>query len=935
MLSIAYYFLQVIVCSAVMMGYYWLVLRNKRFHQYNRFYLLAIALLSWVVPLIKIKWGRQVLGTDPRMMQFLSVVADNNSQIEENLTRQGFQWSWDAAAGFMYVTIAGILFLGMLRAFFRLYQLLKIHSCKPVGEVYLIITRAKGTPFSFFRYIFWNEEIDIRSEAGKQILQHELTHVRQKHSFDKIFIQVVLIAGWFNPFFWLIQKEMVMIHEFIADRKAVSDGDTASLAQMLLTAAYPQQQFALSNPFFFSPIKRRLKMLTNHTNPHFSYIRRLIVLPLLAIVVVLFAFRNKEERKQGTLSVATVVENVVDAISATGSETTKSNISVFDHAMLGRPYTVVIDAGHGGTDKGVTGADGTSEAQITLQLAKQIKELNANENIRIVLTRDADIFQTVVQKAELANQSNPDLFISLHCNDMGSAQGNTTGIEMFIASKNKTTYYDASRVLAGQLTASLQNLNEKMIGTKSREKGIWVLQNVQSPAVLIEAGFISNANDLQKLKTRAYQQQLANAILKGINHFLSKPVQTRLNMNSLGLDTVVIEQKGKEEEVKVNFLSQSPALLKALIILDGEKVDNKILELLDPKQIATVDVLKGESGMALYGEEGKNGVVVIRTSIQNSFPVSVTNVKRQISQADTTPAITSATVIGYGAKENAGMKDFLKRNPSVKNVYWWAHTSLKMQVELKNGAEETYDLSKPAGKKKAEAKYGKLPVAPLLPPPPVKNSDIVIQDIKLEKGNEKELTFTLTPNTTTAKTVKVPGVKIGDPILITVLNSVRNFSIYSAWVVKDNLVKIRFLNFTDKPITISGKDYKIVVIKAENKKEGSEVIKFDHGFTQVQILAEFPGGLPAWTEYLERNLNKDFVKKNGGPPGKYTVVVSFVISKTGTISEVTAENDPGYGTGEEAVRLIEKGPKWKPAMQNGKAVIARHKQSITFIVPGY
>ncbi|MCK9404174.1 MAG: N-acetylmuramoyl-L-alanine amidase [Chitinophagaceae bacterium] len=931
MLTTAYYFLQVILCSGLMMGYYWLVLRNKRFHQYNRFYLLAIALLSWVVPLVKIKWGRQMMSSDPRMMRFLSVVADNNSQIEENLTRKGFQWSWDAAAGFMYVTIAGILLLGMLRAFFRLYQLLKTNSCKSVGEVYLIITRAKGTPFSFFRYIFWNEEIDIRSEAGKQILQHELTHVRQKHSFDKIFIQVVLIAGWFNPFFWLIRKEMDMIHEFIADRKAVNEGDTASLAQMLLTAAYPQQQFALSNPFFFSPIKRRLKMLTNHTNPRFSYIRRLIVLPLLAIVVVLFAFRNKEERKQGTLSVATVVENVVDAISATGSETTKSNISVFDHAMLDRPYTVVIDAGHGGTDKGVTGADGTSEAQITLQLAKQIKELNANENIRIVLTRDADIFQTVVQKAELANQSNPDLFISLHCNDMGLAQGSTTGIEMFIASKNKTTYYEASQVLAGQLTASLQNLNEKMIGTKSREKGIWVLQNVQSPAVLIEAGFISNTNDLQKLKTQAYQQQMANAILQGINHFLSKPVQTQLNMNSLGLDTVVIKQKGQEEEVKVNILSQSPALLKALIILDGKKVDNKILELLDPKQIATVDVLKGESGMALYGEEGKNGVVVIRTSIQNSFPVSVTNVKRQISQADTTPAITSATVIGYDAKENAGVKNFLKRNPSVKNVYWWAHTSLKMQVELKNGSEETYDLSKPASKKKAEVKYGKLPVAP--PLPPVKNSDIVIQDIKLEKGNAKELTFTLTPNTTTAKTVKVPGVKIGDQILITALNSVRNFSIFSAWVVKDNLVKIRFINFTHKPIIISGNDYKIVVIKAGNKIEGSEVIKFDHVFTEVQILAEFPGGIPTWTKYLERNLNKDIVKNNGGPPGKYTVVVSFVISKTGTISEVTAENDPGYGTKDEAIRLIIKGPKWKPALQNGKAVVYKHRQSITFFVP--
>lgn len=57
MLSTAYYFLQVLLCSAIMMGYYWVVLRNKRFHQYNRFYLLAVAVLSWIVPLIKIQWS--------------------------------------------------------------------------------------------------------------------------------------------------------------------------------------------------------------------------------------------------------------------------------------------------------------------------------------------------------------------------------------------------------------------------------------------------------------------------------------------------------------------------------------------------------------------------------------------------------------------------------------------------------------------------------------------------------------------------------------------------------------------------------------------------------------------------------------------------------------------------------------------------------------
>jgi len=107
---------------------------------------------------------------------------------------------------------------------------------------------------------------------------------------------------------------------------------------------------------------------------------------------------------------------------------------------------------------------------------------------------------------------------------------------------------------------------------------------------------------------------------------------------------------------------------------------------------------------------------------------------------------------------------------------------------------------------------------------------------------------------------------------------------------------------------------------------------YDKVFTVVQIAAEFPGGLPAWSKYLERNLNRDLPVENGAPPGKYTVVVSFIVSKTGDISDVTADNDPGYGTKAEAIRVITKGPKWKPAVQNGRNVIYRHKQSITFQV---
>jgi protein TonB len=100
--------------------------------------------------------------------------------------------------------------------------------------------------------------------------------------------------------------------------------------------------------------------------------------------------------------------------------------------------------------------------------------------------------------------------------------------------------------------------------------------------------------------------------------------------------------------------------------------------------------------------------------------------------------------------------------------------------------------------------------------------------------------------------------------------------------------------------------------------------------TVVQIPASFEGGAQAWQKYLQRNLNSDLPAENGAPAASYTVTVSFIVDRTGAISDVRAENDPGYGTSAEAVRVIQKSPHWKPAIQNGREVIYRHKQNITF-----
>ncbi len=114
-----------------------------------------------------------------------------------------------------------------------------------------------------------------------------------------------------------------------------------------------------------------------------------------------------------------------------------------------------------------------------------------------------------------------------------------------------------------------------------------------------------------------------------------------------------------------------------------------------------------------------------------------------------------------------------------------------------------------------------------------------------------------------------------------------------------------------------------------------ELIKtedFTKEFFTVQQQAQFPGGFEEWRKFLQRNLRSELPSENGAAAGSYTVMVSFLVNKEGNISEVKAENDPGYGTATEAVRVIQRGPGWTPAKQNGRNVIYRQRQAITFVV---
>ncbi len=286
------YLLKVIGCSGLLLVYYRFALRNKRFHYYNRFYLLVTVVASLLLPLLQINWFT-VTSNNINTIELLKVITVQGGEANTGIGKglQFWQLHWRTLALAVYIGVGVLLLAVLLVRIGKIYTLKKQYGTTNMAEFDFINTNLPQAPFSYLRNLFWRSDIDINSATGQQILRHELTHIRQKHTWDKLWMHLATSVCWVNPFFWFIQKELHMLHEFIADEKAIENNDGAAFATMLLTAQFGKNMFSPAQPFSYSPIKRRLFMLTNLTKPRYSYLRRLMLLPLLAFVLTMFGLK--------------------------------------------------------------------------------------------------------------------------------------------------------------------------------------------------------------------------------------------------------------------------------------------------------------------------------------------------------------------------------------------------------------------------------------------------------------------------------------------------------------------------------------------------------------------------------------------------------------------------------------------------------------------
>lgn len=176
---------------------------------------------------------------------------------------------------------------------------------------------------------------------------------------------------------------------------------------------------------------------------------------------------------------------------------------------------IVIDPGHGGNDTGAIGIGGLREVDVVLPIAKQVRDILEQNGVQVVMTREYDQEVDLEPRTQLANRVNADLFISIHANAIDMSRPDVNGIE---------TYYFQSR--SGQLLAQyIHNSILQMTGAPNRgvrEARFYVLRHTQMPAVLVEVGFVTGAEDAPKLADPAYRSLMAQAIARGIIQYMQR-----------------------------------------------------------------------------------------------------------------------------------------------------------------------------------------------------------------------------------------------------------------------------------------------------------------------------------------------------------------------------------------------------------------------------
>lgn len=282
-----HYILECIAFQLAFLLIYDFFLKGETFFQWNRCYLLGTYLLSMVLPIIRIealtKAGQETFGGYPAFLWNFQNTEVTLSGHDTNY----WQLSWQE----------GILYIGMfLAALWFFVKIRQLHVLKKRGkqvkypDFTQVIIHNSAIAFSFFKSIFMGDKVIAKEHQS--IIAHELVHIKQGHTWDLLFFELMRILGWFNPLVYVYQSRTAELHEFIADAKVAKDHKKEHYEQLLLHV-FQTENISFINQFFTkSLIKKRIVMLQKAKSKKIWQLKYLLLVPVLLGMLIYTSCEN-------------------------------------------------------------------------------------------------------------------------------------------------------------------------------------------------------------------------------------------------------------------------------------------------------------------------------------------------------------------------------------------------------------------------------------------------------------------------------------------------------------------------------------------------------------------------------------------------------------------------------------------------------------------
>ena len=279
----AIYLLKINVALIILYGFYRAMFGQDTFFGWRRAMLIGIYIVALSIPLLDIE---TLIRSNESVVSMAYAYAEVVLP-PVTVRAEAPVFSWTAIIWAVYLSITAFLagrFVWQIASICRLAYCCRVQT---IDGVRVHVMDGKGSPFSFFGWIFLNP--DAQSAAQwREIIVHETTHVRQMHSLDVLFAELFGVVCWFNPFVWLLKREIRINLEYLADRSVIAYGNDRKIYQYhLLGLTYQKNVATISNNFNVLPLKKRIKMMNKRRTSKFGRVKYLLFVPLAAALLVI------------------------------------------------------------------------------------------------------------------------------------------------------------------------------------------------------------------------------------------------------------------------------------------------------------------------------------------------------------------------------------------------------------------------------------------------------------------------------------------------------------------------------------------------------------------------------------------------------------------------------------------------------------------------